>query len=50
VQEQTSGGLNEQALGNLEKLGIMKNYDTVMDALLSRLEGRSDGSLPEEGE
>jgi len=46
VEEQTPGGLNEQALDNLEKLGVMKDYDTVMDALLSRLEGKSDGSLP----
>ena len=47
IQEQTPGGLNEQALNNLEKLGVMKDYDMVMDALLSRLEGKSDGSLPE---
>lgn len=48
IQEQTPGGLNEQALNNLEKLGVMKDYDTVMEALLSRLQGTSDGSLPEE--
>lgn len=47
IAEQTPGGLNEQALGNLEKLGAMKEYDLVMDALLSRLQGTSDGSLPD---
>ena len=45
IEEQTPGGLNEQALGNLEKLGLMNDYDTVMDALFSRLEGKSDGKL-----
>ena len=45
VEEQTPGGLNEQALGNLEKLGLFDAYEMVMDALLSRMEGKSDGSL-----
>jgi pyrroline-5-carboxylate reductase len=45
IQEQTPGGLNEQALGNLKELGVFDAYDTAMNALLSRLEGRSDGSL-----
>lgn len=49
IEEQTPGGLNEQALGNLKKLGVMKDYDRVMDELLSRLEGTTDGSLPEVG-
>jgi pyrroline-5-carboxylate reductase len=46
VEEQTPGGLNEQALGNLERLGVFDAYDKAMDALLSRLEGKSDGSFP----
>ena len=45
VEEQTPGGLNEQVLGNLEKLGVFDAYDTAMDAVLSRIEGKSDGSL-----
>lgn len=48
IDEQTPGGLNEQALDNLKKLGVMKDYDLVMNALLSRLEGKSDGSLGED--
>ena len=46
VEEQTPGGLNEQALHNLEQQGVWGAYEKVMDALLDRLEGRSDGSLP----
>jgi pyrroline-5-carboxylate reductase len=45
VEEQTPGGLNEQALQNLEQQGVWGAYENVMDALLDRLEGRSDGSL-----
>lgn len=48
IDEQTPGGLNEQALGNLEKLGVLNAYDKAMDALLSRLDGTSEGSLPED--
>ena len=45
VAEQTPGGLNEQALGNLKQLGIFDAYGKAMDAVLSRLHGDSDGSL-----
>lgn len=48
VAEQTPGGLNEQALSNLKKLGIFGAYDKAMEAVLSRLHGETDGSLPEE--
>ena len=46
IEEQTPGGLNEQALKNLESLGGLDAYDQVMDAILSRIEGKSDGSIP----
>lgn len=45
VEEQTPGGLNEQALANLEMLDTMENYDKIMDALFSRISGKSDGCL-----
>ncbi|KAL3778581.1 hypothetical protein ACHAW5_007036 [Stephanodiscus triporus] len=46
IDEQTPGGLNEQALGNLHRQGVFNSYDRAMDAVLSRLRGESDGSLP----
>ena len=45
IAEQTPGGFNEQALRNLEGLGLHDIYDKTMDALLNRLEGKSDGSI-----
>jgi pyrroline-5-carboxylate reductase len=45
IAEQTPGGLNEQALGNLNSLGLMDIYDTAQNAVLSRIQGKSDGSL-----
>jgi pyrroline-5-carboxylate reductase len=45
ISEQTRGGLNEQALANLHQLGAVQAYDQVMDAILSRILGKSDGSL-----
>jgi pyrroline-5-carboxylate reductase len=45
IEEQTPGGLNEQALQNLGNQGVWGAYEKVMDALLDRLEGRSDGAL-----
>ena len=45
IKEQTPGGLNEQALDNLTKLGAMESYNTVQDSLLDRVMGKSDGSL-----
>jgi len=45
IGEQTPGGLNEQALKNLGKLGGLDAYDGVMDAVLSRLEGATNGNI-----
>lgn len=38
IEEQTPGGLNEQALGNLDKQGVFGAYDNAMDAVLARLQ------------
>ena len=35
-----------QSLRNLEAQGVFEAYDRTMDAVLSRLQGKSDGSLP----
>ncbi|CAB9515813.1 NADP oxidoreductase coenzyme F420-dependent [Seminavis robusta] len=45
IEEQTPGGLNAQALKNWKTLGALGSYDKVMDAVLMRIEGKSDGSL-----
>ena len=45
IEEQTPGGLNEQALKNQEKQGVFDAYDKTMNAVLSRIQGKSDGSL-----
>jgi len=45
VAEQTPGGLNEQAIRNLESLGVFSAYAATMEAMLQRLEGKSDGNL-----
>mmetsp|Transcript_7869 Transcript_7869/g.15753 ORF Transcript_7869/g.15753 Transcript_7869/m.15753 type:complete len:326 (-) Transcript_7869:139-1116(-) len=45
IAEQTPGGLNEQGLENLTKLGALDAFDKVQDAMLDRIEGKSDGSL-----
>jgi pyrroline-5-carboxylate reductase len=45
IDEQTAGGLNEQGLKNANELGIFDGYDKVQHAMLSRLLGKSDGSL-----
>ena len=45
VDEQTPGGLNEQALSNMKELGLFTSYEKTMEAVLSRLHGDSDGSL-----
>ena len=45
IAEQTPGGLNEQGLENLTKLGAIDAFDKVQDAMLDRIEGKSDGSL-----
>jgi len=46
IAEQTPGGLNEQSLSNLDGKGIFKAYDMAMDAILGRIQGVSDGSIP----
>lgn len=43
IEEQTPGGLNEQALVNYERLGGPQGQEKVMDAILSRIRGGSDG-------
>jgi pyrroline-5-carboxylate reductase len=45
INEQTKGGLNEQALANLDKLGGLKAQTQVMDATVSRIRGETDGSV-----
>eukprot|EP00980_Cylindrotheca_fusiformis_P015913 scaffold4658_cov118-Cylindrotheca_fusiformis.AAC.19 len=45
IAEQTPGGINEQSLRNMEKLGGLDVQTKVMDAILSRLRGESDGSV-----
>eukprot|EP00560_Eucampia_antarctica_P000850 CAMPEP_0197834140 /NCGR_PEP_ID=MMETSP1437-20131217/21333_1 /TAXON_ID=49252 ORGANISM="Eucampia antarctica, Strain CCMP1452" /NCGR_SAMPLE_ID=MMETSP1437 /ASSEMBLY_ACC=CAM_ASM_001096 /LENGTH=283 /DNA_ID=CAMNT_0043438617 /DNA_START=27 /DNA_END=878 /DNA_ORIENTATION=+ len=45
IDEQTPGGLNEQSLKNLEKVGFLNSYDDAMDAILDRLNGKTDGSM-----
>jgi pyrroline-5-carboxylate reductase len=45
IEEQTTGGLNEQALANLDKSGGLEAQTKVMDATLSRIRGESDGSV-----
>jgi pyrroline-5-carboxylate reductase len=44
IEEQTPGGVNAQALANLEKQGGLDAQTKVMDAILSRIRGESDGS------
>jgi pyrroline-5-carboxylate reductase len=45
IKEQTQGGLNEQALHNLDKLQGLDAQRRIMDALLARLRGESDGFI-----
>jgi pyrroline-5-carboxylate reductase len=45
IAEQTPGGLNEQALSNFVTLGGVQGQRQVMDAILSRIRGQSDGSV-----
>ena len=46
IAEQTAGGLNEQALQNWAGTGALDGLDRVQDALLERITGRGDGSMP----
>ena len=43
IEEQTPGGINQQAIENLTKLGALDSYDKAMDKILERLTGRGDG-------
>ena len=45
INEQTPGGLNEQTLQNLEHVGFLKSYEDVMEAVLGRIKGETDGSM-----
>jgi pyrroline-5-carboxylate reductase len=45
ISEQTPGGLNEQVLGNLQRLGVFEAYDAVQNAVVCRIQGTSDGTL-----
>lgn len=45
IDEQTKGGLNEQALSNLDQLGGLEAQSRVMDATLSRIRGETDGTI-----
>jgi pyrroline-5-carboxylate reductase len=45
IAEQTPGGINAQSLENMEKLGGLEMQTKVMDAILSRIRGESDGSV-----
>ena len=40
VEEQTPGGLNEQALRELDENGVLKVYDQVMDSVHKRIRGK----------
>lgn len=45
IEEQTPGGLNEQTLRNLEGEGFLDSYEKAMDAVLARIQGKTDGSI-----
>ena len=45
IQEQTPGGLNEQALHNCQQLGVDDLQQQVMDATVNRIRGSSDGNV-----
>lgn len=45
IAEQTPGGINEQALRNMDQLGGLEIQTKVMDAILARIRGESDGSI-----
>ena len=47
IEEQTPGGINKQALENLDSLGGLDAYTRVMDAIADRIDGTSDGNLSE---
>ena len=45
IDGQISGGTNEHALSNMVKLLGLEVQDKVMDAILARIPGYSDGSV-----
>lgn len=45
IEEQTPGGLNEQALKNFAMLNGLNAQTKVADAIVSRIRGDSDGSI-----
>lgn len=45
ISEQTPGGLNEQTLKNLEKAGALDTYEQTMEAVLNRIQGKTDGTM-----
>jgi len=46
IKEQTPGGLNEQTLRNLDQDGFLESYEKAMGAVLTRIQGKTDGSMP----
>lgn len=45
IEEQTPGGLNEQTLKNLDGEGFLDSYERAMNAILARIQGKTDGSM-----
>lgn len=45
VDENTPGGLNEQAIANLTRMGVYSAYCAAQDAILERLAGDGDGEI-----
>ena len=45
IEEQTRGGLNEQALAHIDTLGVLDAYQRTMNATFQCIQGKSDGSL-----
>eukprot|EP00527_Entomoneis_sp_CCMP2396_P004382 CAMPEP_0198142866 /NCGR_PEP_ID=MMETSP1443-20131203/5544_1 /TAXON_ID=186043 /ORGANISM="Entomoneis sp., Strain CCMP2396" /LENGTH=352 /DNA_ID=CAMNT_0043805975 /DNA_START=39 /DNA_END=1097 /DNA_ORIENTATION=+ len=45
IGEQTKNGINEQALSNWDRHGALQSYKNVLDSIVDRLEGTSDGAL-----
>ena len=45
ISEQTPGGLNEQTLKNLEEAGALDTYEHTMEAVLNRIQGKTDGTM-----